>query len=164
MDLRERGLETLRERGTVAVFPLPDVVLFPRAALPLHIFEPRYRRMTEDALRGDRLIAMALLKPGWERGYGGNPDIHSLACAGVIEEEARLPDGRFNIRLRRIARVEVLGFETDSPYRVARVRVREERHEMEGPGVEEDKKRLLVSCAGLLQEISGRVSLPLALD
>lgn len=148
----------------VPVFPLPDLVFFPHASLPLHIFEPRYREMTEDALRGDRLIAMALLKPGWENGYDGAPDIFPLACAGLIEEEARLPDGRFNIRLRGVARVEVLSFERESPYRVARVRVLDDRNELDGPGVQEDKKRLLASCAGLLQEISGRVSRPLALD
>src|SRR5258705_7755739 len=164
MDVRERALETLRSGGTIPVFPLPDLVFFPHASLPLHIFEPRYREMTEDALRGDRLIAMALLKPGWERGYDGNPEIFPLACAGLIEEEARLPDGRFNIRLWGVTRVEVLSFEKESPYRVARVRVLDDRNEVDGPGVEEDKRRLFASCAGLLQEISGRVSQPLALD
>jgi len=164
LDLRTRALETLRTRGTVPVFPLPDLVFFPHAALPLHIFEPRYRQMTEEALRGDRLIAMALLKPGWDRGYDGSPEVFPMACAGLIEEEARLPDGRFNIRLRGVARVEVLSFERETPYRVARVRVLDDRNEVDGPGVEEDKKRLFASCAGLLQEISGRVSQPLALD
>lgn len=164
MDVRDRVLETLRSRGTIPVFPLPDLVFFPHAFLPLHIFEPRYREMTDDALKGDRLIAMALLKPGWEKGYDGNPDIFPLACAGLIEEEVLLPDGRFNIRLRGVARVEVQSFEKESPYRVARVRILEDRNERDGPGVDEDKKRLLAACAGLLQEISGRVSLPLALD
>jgi uncharacterized protein len=164
MEAHARALEALRTRGTIPVFPLPDLVFFPHATLPLHIFEPRYREMTEDALRGDRLIAMALLKPGWEKGYEGNPDIFPLACAGLIEEEARLPDGRFNIRLRGLARIEVQSFEKETPYRVARVRVLQDRNELEGPGVEEDKKRLLAACAGLLQEISGRVSQPLVLD
>ena len=67
-DLNER----LDAAGRVPVFPLPDVVFFPDTTLPLHIFEPRYRRMTEDALRSDRLIAMAVLKPGWERDYQGS--------------------------------------------------------------------------------------------
>ena len=159
-----RALEALRSRGIIPIFPLPDLVFFPHATLPLHIFEPRYREMTEDALRGDRLIAMALLKPGWENGYEGNPDIFPLACAGLIEEEVRLPGGRFNIRLRGMARVEVQSFEKESPYRLARVRVLEDRNEHDGPGVVEDKKRLLAVCAGLLQEISGRVSQPLVLD
>ena len=164
MDARARALKALRSGRTIPIFPLPDLVFFPHASLPLHIFEPRYREMTDDALKGDRLIAMALLKPGWERGYDGSPDIFPLACAGLIEEEALLPDGRFNIRLRGLARVEVQSFEKETPYRVARVRILEDINERDGPGVEEDKRRLLAACAGLLQEISGRVSLPLALD
>ena len=48
------------------IFPLPNVVLFPAALLPLHIFEPRYRAMVADALEGDRQIGMVMLRPGWE--------------------------------------------------------------------------------------------------
>ena len=48
------------------LFPLPNVVLFPNVFLPLHIFEPRYREMVADALAGDRMIGMVLLRPGWE--------------------------------------------------------------------------------------------------
>jgi hypothetical protein len=51
------------------IFPLPNVVLFPNVFLPLHVFEPRYRSMVADALTTDRLIGMALLKPGWEQDY-----------------------------------------------------------------------------------------------
>src|SRR5262249_29460440 len=47
---------------TIPVFPLPNVVLFPKVQLPLHIFEPRYREMVRDAMNGERLIGMALLK------------------------------------------------------------------------------------------------------
>ena len=49
--------------STLPLFPLPNVVLFPGVFLPLHIFEARYRAMTEDALAGDRIIGMALLSP-----------------------------------------------------------------------------------------------------
>ena len=47
-------------------------MLFPNVFLPLHIFEPRYREMVADALDGDRMIGMVLLKPGWEGEYEGN--------------------------------------------------------------------------------------------
>ena len=57
--------------GRVRVFPLPNLVLFPHVMQPLHIFEPRYRELLEDALAGDRLIAMALLAPGWENDLRG---------------------------------------------------------------------------------------------
>ncbi|HXX93988.1 MAG TPA: LON peptidase substrate-binding domain-containing protein, partial [Planctomycetota bacterium] len=75
--------------GRLPLFPLPNVVLFPHAFLPLHIFEPRYRSMTRGALEGERLIGMALLKPGWEGDYYGNPDVHEVIGVGKIIEEER---------------------------------------------------------------------------
>src|SRR5439155_23909795 len=66
----------------VALFPLPGVVLFPRAVLPLHIFEQRYRAMTADALVGDKLIVMALLRPGWQKSYYGRAEIEPVVCIG----------------------------------------------------------------------------------
>jgi uncharacterized protein len=58
---------------TIPIFPLPNVVLFPNVFLPLHIFELRYRAMVTDALAGDRIIGMALLRPGFEVEYEGTP-------------------------------------------------------------------------------------------
>jgi Lon protease-like protein len=109
--------------GLARLFPLPNLVLFPHAIQPLHIFEPRYRQMTQDALDGDRFIAIVLLKPGWEADYEGRPAIHRIACLGRILTEQRLPDGKFNLLLRGVCRLnldeEVTG---DQPYRLARGR------------------------------------------
>jgi uncharacterized protein len=157
-------VEKLQARGRIPVFPLPDTILFPHAVLPLHIFEPRYRIMTEEALRGDRFIAMALLKEGWEQGYQGNPAVHPIACAGLVEDEVRLPDGRFNIRLRGVTRVEILEFTQETPYRIAGVRVLEDRNGGEDTGADEDLRRLLASCTGLLQEVSGHPGQPVVLE
>jgi Lon protease-like protein len=88
----------------VALFPLPNVVLFPRAVLPLHIFEERYKAMVADALGGDSLIAMALLKPGWERDYYARPEIEPVVCVGQILTHERLPDGKYNLLLQGQAR------------------------------------------------------------
>jgi Lon protease-like protein len=94
--------------GTVRLFPLPNLVLFPQVVQPLHIFEPRYRQMTADALADDRLIAMALLQPGWEANYDGRPGIYPVVCLGRIAAEQRLDDGRFNLLLRGLARVRIV--------------------------------------------------------
>jgi Lon protease-like protein len=106
---------------SIPIFPLPNVVLFPNVFLPLHIFEPRYRQMIEDALKGDRIVGMVLLRPGWEGDYEGRPPIYPIGCAGVITHADRLPDGRFNIVLRGMEKFRVSSEETGRLYRVAHV-------------------------------------------
>src|SRR5271166_6273395 len=93
--------------GTARLFPLPNLVLFPQAVQPLHIFEPRYRQMTADALNADRLVALVLLAPGWEADYAGRPALHQVACLGRIVADHRLEDGRFNILLRGLSRIRL---------------------------------------------------------
>lgn len=107
--------------SAVPLFPLPNVVLFPRAVLPLHIFEPRYRAMTADVLRGDRQIAMALLKPGWEKNYYSRPDIEPIVCVGRILTHEALPDGCYNFLLQGQARARILSERPGGAYRVARL-------------------------------------------
>jgi Lon protease-like protein len=92
----------------VPLFPLPNVVLFPRAVLPLHIFEERYKAMTGHALEGDRQIAMALLKPGWEKHYYSRPAIEPVICVGRILSHERLPDGTYNFLLQGTARARIV--------------------------------------------------------
>jgi hypothetical protein len=84
----------------IPVFPLPNLVFFPRMPLPLHIFEPRYREMVRDAVRGPRLIGMALLRDDWERDYHGRPAIYGTGTVGELVRVEELPDGRFNVVLR----------------------------------------------------------------
>ena len=105
--------------SAVPVFPLPGVVLFPRAVLPLHIFEQRYRQMTADALAGDRLIAMALLRDGWERDYHGRPTVEPVVCVGRILSSERLEDGRYNFLLLGVTRATIKREYADRPYRYA---------------------------------------------
>ena len=81
------------------MFPLPSVVLFPHAVLPLHIFEPRYRQMTEDALATDRLIAIVQIRPKGERTSDNEPELEAVGCLGRIFKYERLPDGRYNFLL-----------------------------------------------------------------
>lgn len=91
----------------VPVFPLPNVVLLPGALLPLHVFEPRYREMTEDVVAGRRRMAVALLRPGFQADYHGRPPIHLVCGIGeVIRHELRA-DGRWDILLAGLARARV---------------------------------------------------------
>jgi Lon protease-like protein len=110
--------------GTVRLFPLPNLVLFPHVTQPLHVFEPRYRQLMADALEGDRLIAMALLRPGWEEDYQNSPPLHPGVCVGRIHQEERLPDGRYTLLLEGLARARIREeVQADRLYRIARVDV-----------------------------------------
>ena len=110
--------------GMVRLFPLPNLVLFPHVIQPLHVFEPRYRQLMEDALGSDRLMAIALLRPGWEDDYHKRPPIHPVVCIGRIFKEERLDDGRFNLLLQGMCRARVLEeIKTGKLYRTARVDV-----------------------------------------
>jgi uncharacterized protein len=109
----------------VPLFPLPHLVFFPRTYLPLHIFEPRYREMVEYALSTHQMIGMVLLKEGWEIDYEGSPPIHSMGCVGRIVNVQRLQDGRFNILLQGLRRVEVKEEVGVESFRRGRVVVKE---------------------------------------
>jgi Lon protease-like protein len=106
---------------TLPLFPLPNVVLFPNVFLPLHIFEQRYRAMVADAVAGDRLIGMVLLRPGWEGRYEERPEVYSIGTAGLITFSEQYGDGRYNIVLRGLEKFRILGEDAAKPYRVAHV-------------------------------------------
>jgi uncharacterized protein len=105
----------------IPIFPLQDVMLFPNIARPLHIFEPRYRAMVADALKGNRIIGMVMLKAGYEAEYEGRPPIYSIGCAGRITDVEELPDGRYSIVLRGLVKFRVISEDQSRPYRLARV-------------------------------------------
>jgi Lon protease-like protein len=140
-------------RGPARLFPLPNLVLFPGVLQGLHIFEPRYRQMTADALAEDRLIALVLLSPGWELHYAGRPAIYDTACLGRIETDQRLEDGRYNLQLRGLERIHIRQeIETSKLYRSARVQVLEEVPVTEAHVESELRRRLArvvpAWCAG----------------
>ncbi len=107
--------------GTIPLFPLSSVVLFPHTLLPLHIFEPRYKQMFNDVINAEKIIGMVLLKPGWQSNYYGNPDIYQVVGMGGIVRSETLEDGKINIVLYGLSRVKITEIIKDTPYRVARV-------------------------------------------
>jgi uncharacterized protein len=108
----------------IPVFALPNVVLFPRTYLPLHIFEPRYRQMVDDAVMGGQCIGVALLKEGWESEYYGNPPVFATGCAGRLVSVQPLADGRSNILLQGLERFDISEEFYDKPYRQASITLR----------------------------------------
>jgi len=124
------------------LFPLPDGVLFPQMPLPLHVFEPRYRKLVADVIGGHQTIGMTLLRPGWEADYEGRPAIYPVGCAGAIEQCEPLPDGRFTLVLRGVSRFRVREEHSGLDYRVASVEPLDDEPG-EASELEEARRRLL---------------------
>ena len=105
----------------VPIFPLPTVVFFPETYLPLHIFEPRYREMVQEASAHEKCIGMALLKDGWEDQYEEAPPIYSIGCVGRIISSHKLSDGAYNIVLQGLHRCTYQEQTVITHYRQARI-------------------------------------------
>lgn len=125
------------------IFPLPQVVFFPEAVLPLHVFEPRYRAMLRDCLTTHGAMAIAQIVPGEDD--HGRPRIAEIASGGIIVEHQPLPDGRANIVLRGMARLHLAELEPSEglPYRIARATILHDRDVQ----VPEHDRTALVSAA-----------------
>jgi len=109
------------ETERLPIFPLSNVVLFPRVKTPLHLFEPRYRQLARDVLQGERRIGMVVVRPEHVDEMPGDPPIYPIGCAGVITESQRLPDGRYNLVLLGEHRVQIVAEEPRSDSRLYRV-------------------------------------------
>jgi Lon protease-like protein len=119
------------------LFPLPGVVLFPHTVVPLHIFEPRYREMTRDALADDQLVTVVQLHPPMSPAAGtiGSPPVEGVGCLGKILGHERLADGRYNFLLLGRKRVRLRReIPAGKPYRVAEVEIIEDVEEPDPTG------------------------------
>jgi hypothetical protein len=134
----------------IPVFPLPNVVFFPRMPLPLHIFEPRYRDMVRDAARGPRLIGMALLRGEWQSEYYGRPPIFGTGTVGEMVRMEELPDGRFNIVLRGLREYTIVRETDRAAYREAVVRWRGSVADPLAPGTRDAIRGLVRRYLALL--------------
>jgi Lon protease-like protein len=139
----------------VPVFPLPGVVLFPGARLPLHVFELRYRTMVRDVLSGERVLALALLCPGWERDYHGSPEFHALGCLARIDEVTWLPDDCYDLRLLGLARARLGRAVREFPYRAVRVQMLPQEPFSEDDPLVQLERRALIDAGTRLARLAG---------
>jgi Lon protease-like protein len=110
-----------QDLAALPIFPLPGAALFPGTVLPLHVFEPRYRELTRDALADRQIFAVARLRPGFEADYGGRPAVFEACGAGRIVDHVRYSDGRFDVTLLGLGRVRILNeLPPDRSYRIVR--------------------------------------------
>jgi Lon protease-like protein len=149
--------------GIIPIFPLPTVVLFPNVFLPLHIFEPRYRQMVTDALSGDRLIGMTLLKSA-ATADEVQPAVYDVGCSGVITHVERLADGRFNVILRGVEKFQILGEEAPAGgvlYRKAHVQAIDEAvSDDDREALSLERRRLETRLAPLFERARAESFLP----
>lgn len=127
IELRARTTRSLEAAlSSIPIFPLPQVVLFPEAVLPLHVFEPRYRTMLEECLATHGALVIAQLVRGEDE--HGRPRIAQIAGGGVVAQAESMPDGRSNIVVLGQARLKLdeLAPDASRPYRVARATVLED--------------------------------------
>jgi Lon protease-like protein len=138
----------------VPVFPLGGVILLPRAQLPLNIFEPRYLNMIDDAMAGDRLIAMVQTTGGSPL----KPTLADVACVGRITSFSETTDSRYLITLTGVCRARLASeIPVSSPYRQCRLDygpfehdLTEEDGELEGF----DRERLVAALSAYLRRRS----------
>ena len=133
------------------VFPLAQVVLFPHALLPLHVFEARYRTMLRDALASHRVIVMAHVPDPTVCNDEGQPCFASVAGLGIIVEHQPLADGRSNILLHGQARVRLEELPFVPPYRRARATV---LHDVHTPVRDADRAALVAAASAFSAEVS----------
>src|SRR5437667_452661 len=132
-------------------FPLPGIGLFPHPTMPLHVIELRYRTMVRDALSEERMIALALLKSGWEQDYYGSPEFHPLGCLARFEEVEWLPNDCYDLKVQGVARVRFTRIVKEFPYRAARVEMLpQDPYTEDDPLIEMEKEALAATFERLL--------------
>lgn len=113
-------LPTAKQLAHLPLFPLPELVFFPHTILPLHVFEVRYREMTEWCLENAWPMAVVMIEPGHEGEQLGEPPLAEIATVGQIVEHEFLDDGRINMVLQGTARVRLVEHEKrKTSYRIA---------------------------------------------
>jgi Lon protease-like protein len=94
--------------GLARVFPLPNLVMFPHVMQALHVFEPRYRALIEEAIEDDRLVALGVLASGWENDYEGRPALRPTACLCRIATHQRTEQGTYNVLVLGVRRLRLV--------------------------------------------------------
>jgi Lon protease-like protein len=139
--------------SSLPIFPLPNCVLLPGGLMPLHVFEPRYRDLTRDCLASHQLMAVARLRPGYEAAYYGRPPVYERCGIGRIICSEELPDGRYALLLRGLARIEIAReLPPERSYRVVEARVLDDQS-CDVADARDHHRRLITLCDRLAEVI-----------
>jgi ATP-dependent Lon protease len=136
------------------LFPLEDVVLFPHSMIPLHIFEPRYRKMVRDVLGSNRLIAISLQLERENVEQGISPRVATVASVGELVLAQELPDGRFNLVVRGRARIGIdKELPSEEPYRLITAHEIPDEAALQAADISEADAALRALVSGLAESI-----------
>jgi len=104
----------------IPIFPLSNFIIFPKATVPLNIFEPRYIDMINDSMKSNKTIGM--IQPKTSAIEGNIPRLHEIGCLGKITSFRETEDGRYLIELKGIIRFQnIKELNTEKKYRVLSV-------------------------------------------
>ena len=143
----------------IPVMTLPQVAFFPQALMPLHIFEPRYRKMLSDVLARDRLFAVAGIDPRVNDPDDDLEPIQKVASVGIIRACQKRDNGTSDLLLQGLVRVEVLGVVSETPYRSIRIRALASE-----PGAEASENERLRRELGRLLQLKSKLGARAPLD
>ena len=145
--------------GQVRLFPLPNLVVFPHAMQPLHIFEPRYVEMLQDSVTTDRLIAMATLTPlGGPKWPTEQPPIAPTVCIGRILSHSEVESRKYNLLLVGIRRARMVAeIESGKPYRLGQVEMIDDSDELTAYDSSQSLKAKLLDAFGSVMPVGQSV-------
>ena len=106
--------------NNIPVFPLSNFIIFPKATVPLNIFEPRYINMINDSMKSNKMIGM--IQPKTTANDSNIPKLYEIGCLGKITSFKETEDGRYLIELKGMIRFKNIGeLNTEKKYRVLNV-------------------------------------------
>ncbi len=143
------------------MFPLGSV-LFPYAALQLHVFEPRYRIMVRKVMRAHREFGVVLIERGQE--VGGGDVRFDIGTVARIVQAQELPDGRFALTTVGTRRIRVVRWLDDDPFPRAEIAEHDDQPETDGRGARDRVVGSLRAITELVRRIDPRVAEPPELD
>jgi len=104
----------------IPVFPLSNFIIFPKATVPLNIFEPRYIDMINDSMKSSKTVGM--IQPKSSTSGNNVPELHEVGCLGKITSFKETEDGRYLIELKGLIRFEnIKELKTEKKYRILNV-------------------------------------------
>ena len=104
----------------IPVFPLSNFIIFPKATVPLNIFEPRYIDMINDSMKSSKTVGM--IQPKSSTSGNNVPELHEVGCLGKITSFKETEDGRYLIELKGLIRFEnIQELKTEKKYRILNV-------------------------------------------